>query len=368
MSNMETERKDMPESGGNCVLAEDLLAIAQTEIPYERMKDTVILVTGATGLVGSMLVRALAAVNRIHSLGMTIMPMVRSLQKAEEMFGGLLQRNDIRIICSDVTEPITPEGPVDFIIHCASVTSSKFFVNNPVETIDIAYKGTQNMLSLAREKKIKSMVYLSSMEAFGITDPANPRIREEDLGYIDVTNVRSSYSEGKRICELMCASYAHEYGVPVKAARLAQTFGAGVPKSEGRVFAQFIKSAMAGEDIVLHTAGESFGNYCYTADVVCDILTILLNGEHSNVYTVVNPQTTTRIKDMAAMVAAEFSDGKSQVVFDIPKDTMTYGYAPDVTMHLCADKLMSLGWQPRYGLTEMYRRMKDSWECEAKEE
>ena len=229
------------------------------------------------------------------------------------------------------------------------------------KTIDIASRGTENMLNLAREKKSKSMVYVSSMEAFGITDPSLKRVREEDLGYIDITNVRSSYSEGKRVCELICASYAHEYGVPVKAARLAQTFGAGVPKSEGRVFAQFMKSALAGEDIVLHTKGESYGNYCYTADAVAGILTILLKGEHSNVYTVVNPATTTKIRDMAQLVAERFSNGRSKVVFDIPADALTYGYAPDVTMHLCADKLMALGWQPEYDLEEMYRRLKESW-------
>ena len=67
---------------------------------------------------------------------------------------------------------------------------------------------------------------------------------------------------------------------------------------------------------------------------------------------------------MARMVAETFSDGRSKVVFDIPKDAMTYGYAPDVTMHLCADKLMALGWRPAWDLPDMYRRMRDSWEAE----
>ncbi|MBO4336566.1 MAG: NAD-dependent epimerase/dehydratase family protein [Lachnospiraceae bacterium] len=352
----------LTESGADAVLGEDLEDIAAKPLPFERMKGSTIVVTGATGLVGSMLVRSLACINRVHGLGMTIIPLIRSLKKAEGMFGQLLYRKDIRVICADVTDPLDIEGSVDFIIHCASVTASKTFVSKPVETIETSIRGTENILKLAREKQIKSMVYISSMEAFGITDPGLDRIREEDLGYIDVTNVRSSYSEGKRMCELLCTCYAYEYGVPVKAARLAQTFGAGVPAEESRVFAQFIKSAMAGEDIVLHTRGESFGNYCYTADAVYGILTILLLGEHSNVYTVVNPETTIRIKDMAAMVAESFSQGRSKVVFDIPVDAGMYGYAPDVTMHLCADKLMTLGWKPVYGLYDMYKRMKDSWE------
>ncbi|MCR4691758.1 MAG: NAD-dependent epimerase/dehydratase family protein [Lachnospiraceae bacterium] len=353
-----------PESGGNKVLARDLEKTGKTQLPWELMKGSSVLITGATGLVGSMLLRTFAYINREKALGMKILPLVRNEEKAKQLFGALLDRDDICLVVRDLSEKITLQGSADFIIHCASVTASKTFVTRPVETIDLAIRGTENMLDLAREKKSKSMVYISSMEAFGITDPSLKKIREEDLGYIDVMNVRSSYSEGKRICELLCASYAHEYGVPVKAARLAQTFGAGVSKSEGRVFAQFIKSAMAGEDIVLHTEGKSFGNYVYTADAVEGILTILLKGEHSNVYTVVNPATTMQIRDMAQMVADRFSEGRSKVVFDIPQDALTFGYAPDVTMHLCADKLMSLGWAPTVDLPEMYSRMKESWEYE----
>ncbi|MCR5283686.1 MAG: NAD-dependent epimerase/dehydratase family protein [Lachnospiraceae bacterium] len=355
-------REEFLETGGNEVLGEDLSAISVREIPFDRLQQGRVVVTGATGLVGSMLVRTLAYLNRVLELGMQIILMVRSMDKTRRIFGELLEREDLTVVCQDITDPVTIEGGVDFILHCASATASKTFVTQPVETLEVAIRGTENLLKLAREKKIKSMVYLSSMEAFGITDPALSRVREEDLGYIDITNVRSSYSEGKRICELLCACYAHEYGVPVKAARLAQTFGAGVDKSEGRVFAQFLKSAMAGEDIVLHTKGESFGNYCYTADAVAGILTILLSGEHSNVYTVVNPATTTRIRDMAEMVASKFSDGRSKVVFDIPADRLTFGYAPDVTTHLCADKLMALGWEPEYDLVNMYKRLKKSWE------
>ena len=89
----------------------------------------------------------------------------------------------------------------------------------------------------------------------------------------------------------------------------AQTFGAGVSKDEGRVFAQFAKSAMGKTDIVLHTKGESTGNYCYTADAVMGILTVLLKGNDGEVYTIANPETTSKIKDMAQMVADTIGQG-----------------------------------------------------------
>lgn len=349
------------ECANDATLQEDLEYIAAMDLPFEKLKGSSILVTGATGLVGSMAVKALACANRIHKLGMTILPMIRSEEKAKAVYADMLEREDIVLVKGDILDDLKIDNEVDYIIHGASVTASKTFVTKPVETIDTAYIGTKKLLALAADKKVKSMVYISSMEAFGITDPSLESVKEENLGYIDVMNVRSCYSEGKRICEVLCASFAHEYNVPVKVARLAQTFGAGVSKDEGRVFAQFAKSAIAGEDIVLHTKGESTGNYCYTADAVAGILTILLKGNSGEVYTVANPNTTIQIKDMAKMVADTLSDGKTKVVFDIPEDALTYGYAPDVAMHLNSDKLQSLGWKPKYDLPDMYQRLVKSF-------
>ena len=102
--------------------------------------------------------------------------------------------------------------------------------------------------------------------------------------------------------------------------------------------------------------GESVGNYCYTRDAVKAIITILLSGENGESYTVVNENSTMMIKDMAKLVAENFSAGKSKVVFDIPKDNM-YGYAPDTKMCLSSEKLRKLGWEPEIDIIQMYARM-----------
>ena len=338
-------------------LLEDLSAIA-SYAAEQKLSGHTLLVTGATGLIGSLLIKGMVAHNQQGGAPIRVVALARNPEKvaavfAEEMAGGEIPH--VQFVYQDISMPL-PEGlACDYIIHTANSTTSKYFMTNPVEVMESIYTGTKNILEYGRMHLVKGIVYLSSMEVFGRVD-TDQRIGEQQLGYLDIQNVRSCYSEGKRLAELMCKSYAQEYQVPVRVARLAQTFGAGVPAGENRVFAQFARSAIRGEDIVLHTMGRSTGNYCYTADVVRALLLLLNQGESGESYTVVNEETTRTIAEMAQMVAETFSQGKSKVVFDIPEGN-TFGYAPDSKMRLSAKKLNDLGWQAKYGLTEMYRRM-----------
>lgn len=336
---------------------EDLEVIVSSDIDFDKYRDCTVLITGATGFIGSTLAKSLLCANQRLGLNVKVVAAVRNTEKAEKVFGKLLTCRDLELLGYDVTEPIMYREDVDYIFHTACVTTSKTMVEAPVCTIETSYIGTRNVLEYAKEKCVKGVVYVSSMEVYGQPDPALERVKETDLGYIDISNVRSSYSEGKRICECLCTAYANECKVPVKIARLAQTFGAGVPENDNRVYAQFAKSIINKNDIVMHTAGMSEGNYCYIRDAVTGLLLIAYKGEVAQAYNVVNEEMHMQIREMAELVVNRISENNIKVVFDIPESALTYGYAPQVKMHLSGEKLRSLGWNPKVGMEEAYRRM-----------
>lgn len=307
-----------------------------------------VLVTGATGLIGSALVRSLAGRD-----GCGVIAAVRNPEAAQRLFGTL---PNVETVVWDLSSPLACDGAVDAIVHAAAPTSSRDFVERPVEIISAITDGTRNVLEAARLKKVKSMVFLSTMEIYGSPDTDN--VTERDYGYLDPVSVRSSYPEAKRLAEALCVAYAKEYGVPVKTARLTQTFGAGVKRDDGRVFAQFGRAVAEGRDIVLHTEGKTERCYCSLRDAVSAIETLLEKGVPGEAYNVANPETYCSIAQMARDLAGRYPE--TSVRFEIA-DASAHGYAPEFKMKLDVSKLKALGWTPTQGLDEMFDEMIAEW-------
>lgn len=313
-------------------------------------------ITGATGLIGSALIRRILRDNDLLNTENTVYALIRSEEKAKSIFKDAFSRSDIKWIKGDLNNIPDFDEKIDYIFHCASVTTSKTMVEKPVETIMTAVVGTKNILELAKNKGVTSFVYISSMEMYGSFGSGNDNVTENQIGTINPLAVRSNYPESKRLCENMCVAYFSEYGVPVKIARLSQTFGPGILPGENRVFAQFARSAIKGENIVLHTKGLSEGNYCYIDDCIDGLFTIANKGANGEAYNVSNPEAHMTIADMAQMVSAEFGKGKTSVIFDIDENN-SHGYAQTTKMKLNSDKLQALGWKPRVSLQESYERL-----------
>ena len=339
---------------GQTVFLEDLKEILACEfIDWNQFQGKHFLITGATGLIGQNLVGALAYASITKNLDLKITALVRSREKAERLFHELCQDYPNLMLAEGAVEnpPELPEH-ADYIIHGASMTSSKAFVSTPVELIRTAVLGTENMLEYAKNAGIEKMVFLSSMEVYGYPARGH-RVREDEMGALPSTVVRNSYPISKQMCESLCCAYASEYRVPVAVARLTQTFGPGVQYDDGRVFAEFARSVIEKRDIILKTKGETERSYLYTADAVTAVLVLLQNGQSAEAYNVANADTYCSIAEMARLFA---ETGKIGVQF-IPTDASKMGYANTLYMDLDTSKLEALNWKPNKSMVSMIRRL-----------
>lgn len=339
------------------VLQEDIEILAKKLNSLKSFENKTVLVTGASGLLGSQAVKAFLCCNRIYNTNIKVVAFCRNAQNAQKAFGDLICRNNFKIVFGDITEPLNFDGHIDFIMHAAGVTgNSKNHVVHPTVTINTAVLGTHNVLELAKKSKISGMVYFSSWEIYGITDSEKDCIYENDYGYMDIMEVRRCHGESKRLCENMCLAYSSEFGVPVSIGRIPLTFGPGVRKTDNRVFAQFARSIINKQDIVLKTTGETLRNHCYTRDALWALVLIMVNGARGEAYNIVNPDTAMSIIDMAKMVANLFEDSKVNVRVELD-DPAKYGYNPKLICLLNSDKLQQLDWKPEVGIKDMYIRM-----------
>ena len=336
------------------VLNEDIKRILNAPfIPWEELNGKTILITGATGLIGYNLIHTLISADIAKKLGLTVVALVRNELRARERFGDLINSPNLRILVGTVEDLPNPGCHIDYIVHGASQTASRAFVDSPVETILTSLCGTENLLELGKENQVAGMVYLSSMEVYGHPVRGH-KVTESDIGTMSPLDVRNSYPIAKLQCESLCHAYAKEYGLPITIARLTQTFGPGASKTDGRVFAYFGKCVQEKQDIVLKTRGETERSYLYTADAVTAILMLLLKGAPGEAYNVADEDSYCSIAQMAEAIASEHG---VRVRYDI-QDEKANGYPTTTYMDLDTLKLKSLGWLQ---LDETIKSTKRRW-------
>jgi len=341
------------------ILEDDVIELGSNEA-LDVFANSTILITGATGLIGSLFVKGLLKRNDIAGIGVRVLALSRSRSKARNVFGNLACRDDLVIVEGSTLDLPTINEAIDWISHGASMTSSADFAAKPVEVALTEIEGSRAVLELARSKHVRGMVYLSSLEVYGQVPEEHGDVLEDYQGPLAHLKPRNSYPTAKRMVEALCAGYAAEYGVPVRIARLAQTFGAGIAADDRRVFADFSRKVIAGQDIVMHTPGTGCRCYCYTTDAIAGLATILAHGESGTAYNLANESTYCSVRDMAEMLIREFGAPGTKVAFDVPDDIDKLGYAAPSCTKLSSEKLRELGWAPKHDLTDMFARLIES--------
>lgn len=312
----------------------------------QDLKGKRFLITGATGMVGVMLVDALMSI-----VGVSVIAVGRNIHKAYDRLGEYFDNPNFLFLEHDVTEPFDSSIEVDYIIPAASNTHPLAYSKFPVETIMINIKGCEYALNLA-QKCGAMVIYPSTNEVYG-NAIGNEAFSEDYNGRLNLSNSRACYNESKRVSEAMCQSYLAESDVKIKIARLCRIFGPTMLESDTKASSQFIKKALNKEDIVLKSDGRQFFSYTYVADAVAGLLHVLINGEVGEAYNISSKKTDTTLKDFAQLCAN--ACGK-KVVFDLPSDQEKRGFSIATTAILDNTKLLNSGFTPKYEMKDAIER------------
>ena len=326
---------------------EDLNYITSLE-GIESLSGKTILITGATGLIGSCLIDALMKFNE-HSGDIRVIAVGRNKAKAESKLGRYFSRAEFSFLEQDVRDPFPEDIKPDFIIPLASNTHPLAYSQYPVETIEINVRGAENALKKAVECNA-CVLYPSTVEIYGNGDET---FDENYTGKLNLSTSRSCYTESKRVAEALCQSYIAEHNANCKIVRLSRIFGPTVLSSDTKASSQFISKALSNEDIILKSTGTQLFSYTYVADAVQAILFVMLNGKNGEAYNIAADGCNVRLRDFAEACAAEAG---TKVVFDMPSEAEQKGYSIAAKAIMSTKKLANLGWRAHYSFIDAIRQ------------
>ena len=341
----------------DAIVREDLTRIATADLPWQRLAGKKVMVTGGSGFLASYLVKSLLAVRDVHGLNLEVTCIARSSGDVKNRLGAYLKHDGLRVVSQDVSHPLSIDFPAaDMIIHSASHASPKLYGVDPVGILLANSVGTMHLLNHAIKHGSSAFLFFSSGEVYGSPIDPEDLVTELNYGYLDPIQVRSCYGESKRMGETMCAAWAHQYGLHTSVVRPFHTYGPGMKLDDGRVFADFVADVVARRDIVLKSDGLAQRPFCYIADATEAFLTVLLKGECAQAYNVANPSAETSMRDLAQTLAALFPDRGLGVRFDIPAVSSSYLRSPVARSCPSIAKINELGWEPKVGIQEGFRR------------
>lgn len=325
---------------------------AYPEIRWEEFQNKRILITGASGMIGSALIRMLLDYNKKKSVNIKVVGVSRNQEKAVECLKDVWGEEEFTFVSADVNQPLPELGMVDYIIHGAGNTHPRAYAIKPIETITANVIGTKNLLDYASEHGCTRFVFLSSVEIYGENRGDTEMFTEEYLGYLDCNTMRAGYPEGKRVGESLCNAYGKQKGVDFIIPRLSRIYGPTVLEEDSKAISQFIHKAVAGEDIVLKSKGDQLYSYTYVQDCVAAVLLLILEGKTGEAYNVSDRKSIITLAELAKKLA---QIAGTKVIYEFPDSTERAGYSTATKAVLDATKLETLGWTPKVHLEEGLR-------------
>lgn len=338
------------------VVGEDTTLLIERSLPWDRLAGRTVLITGATGLVAGYLTEFLLRRNELMGGEPTkVIALVRDLQRARARFASDIESPALTFLEQDVAAPIPSLLQCDFVVHAAGNATPRRFATDPVGTYSAAVLGTHQLLEHAARTGTEGFLLLSSGAVHGAVPGSATVIDERAIGIVDPLDPYACYAESKRMAETMCAAWTRQHGLPTRIARLGHSYGPGLRRDDDRAFAEFVFSVLEGRDIVLHSDGSAVRPYCYLADVTDALLRILLTGGDGEPYLVAYPEASCSVLTLARFLATADPAHQISVRTEVAGGVQSVANR-DPQRALDVSKLRALGWEPRIGYEEGFRR------------
>lgn len=333
---------------------EDVRYIASLNLPWEKLNNKSILISGASGLIGSCFIDTIMRRNK-EGMNCKVYALGRSIEKANKRFEYCWNSSLFEFIKYDINQPLIKNNidTIDYVVHLASNTHPVAYATDPIGTITTNIIGTNNMLKFAVENQATRFAFASSNEIYGENRGDVEKFDEDYCGYINSNTMRAGYPESKRCGEALCQAYIKQRGLDVVVPRLTRSYGPTMLMSDTKAISQFIRKAISNEDIILKSEGTQYYSYTYVADAVSGLFTVLLCGKCGEAYNIADDKSDIMLKDLASITAD--TCGK-KVVFKLPDELEKSGYSKATKARLESSKIKSIGWKPKYNITQGIKR------------
>lgn len=313
----------------------------------DLFRNKTILITGAKGMIGSGIIKWLLYQNRYLRINTEIIASTRN-PNAKPSY--IESTDNIRYVRYGKESECLVGTNIDYIIHAASPTDKQFYVDHPVETINVITESTKNILNIAREKS-STLVYLSSVEVYGSIDN-DLAVKEDYVGGIDSFNPRNSYPIGKKTAEALCVGYALEFGVDVRVARLSSVHGLFQNYNETRIYNEILHCILESRNFELKTDGSTRKSCIYTLDIISAIFTLLDKGQKGEIYNITNPSLFISMRELISWAFSTYNSCcKLSYCNQKQHDNQ---FLPKLSFVQDVSKIESLGWKCYTGYKHIY--------------
>lgn len=289
-----------------------------------------VLITGAAGFLGSHLC------DKLIDLGFYVIGMDNFITGNKNNLAQLDHHPNFSFVEHDVTEHITIQGPLDYILHFASPASPIDYLKIPIQTLKVGSLGTHNLLGLAKVKKARILI-ASTSEIYG--DPLVHPQTEDYFGNVNTIGPRGVYDEAKRFQESITMAYHRFHALDTRIVRIFNTYGPRMRLNDGRVIPAFMGQALRGEDLTIFGDGTQTRSFCFIDDMIDGIYKLLMS-DYTNPVNLGNPHEIT-IKDFAEEII-KLTDTTQGIVYKNLPENDPLKRQPDITL---AKKI--LHWEPQ---------------------